>query len=596
MAPSGRKGEKEATGSSVGRGRLAELRPGSQTGRGSDQCGKGWPRMVAPRGLGLLLLLLLLLPASGEKTSTRATEAPRNVCGGPGVVHDFQKVDLHSAATCFTKCQLGSNACDLEKLHRYWLNYESFLVENSSEKTVNMSFVKTLVQDFSTDISEELHFSLIPDEVPKQIKKEDKPSDRVRLPGSLLKSLRDKGSVDRLAITVLDIGPGNIFKGPQGSLEGGGRVLNNRLVGLSVGRTQITGLSEPLEITFSHRRQPRNMTLHCVFWDVTKGPTGGDWASEGCLTELRGEETVCRCNHLTFFALLLSPVLDEATVQALKRISQAGCGTSMVFLAFTVVLYLVLRFYRQRFKSDDAPKIHVSLSVSLFLLNLLFFVNVESHGQASEAACWVRGAVFHYFLLCTFTWMGLEAFHLYLLVIRVFNTYFRHYFLRTSLLGWGLPALMVISTGSANSYGRYTIRNAKDQITLELCWIRNKAALYITVHGYFLLTFLFSAVVLGLVAWKIFTLPSATAGKEHRQHWKGVLTVLGLSSLLGVTWGLACLTPLGLSTVYIFAILNSLQGVFIFCWFSVLYFPSQRAVPSSSGTARADQSHTMSHD
>ena len=66
--------------------------------------------------------------------------------------------------------------------------------------------------------------------------------------------------------------------------------------------------------------------------------------------------------------------------------------------------------------------------------------------------------------------------------------------------------------------------------------------------------------VLGLVAWKIFTLPSATAGKEKRQKWKGVLTLLGLSSLVGMTWGLANLTPLGLSTIYVFALFNSFQG------------------------------------
>ena len=87
--------------------------------------------------------------------------------------------------------------------------------------------------------------------------------------------------------------------------------------------------------------------------------------------------------------------------------------------------------------SEDAPKIHVSLSISLFLLNLAFFINVGQRLKGSDAACWARGAIFHYFLLCAFTWMSLEAFHLYLLVIKVFNTYFSHYFLKLSLVGWG---------------------------------------------------------------------------------------------------------------------------------------------------------------
>ncbi|XP_077607356.1 adhesion G protein-coupled receptor G3 isoform X1 [Crocuta crocuta] len=554
--------------------------------------------MVTARTLGILFLPLLLLRASGMKTS-RNMEQPRNVCLGLINEGKYESFYLGNTADCFTKCrQSGNEPCDPESLQRYWLKYEFYLVENQT-KIVNMSFVKAVVQNVSTNISEDLLFSLTPSQVPRPVtENEHEHPDRVRLPRSLFESLQGSRPVVRLAITVLDIGPGNLFKGPKLSLEDGSSVLNNRLVGLSLGNMSVSRLAEPLEITFSHQRPPSNMTFSCVFWDATKGPTG-DWSSTGCSTELSTKRTVCRCDHLTFFALLLRPILDQATVQDLIRISQAGCGASMIFLAFTVALYAALRFYRQRFKSEDAPKVHVALSVSLFLLNLTFFINIGYGPEQSDATCWPRGAIFHYFLLCTFTWMGLEAFHLYLLVIKVFNTYFGHYFLKLSLVGWGLPALIVIGTGSANSYGHYAIRDKKNMVTLELCWFHEKtnvAAFYVTVHGYFIIISLFSAVVLGLVAWKIFTLPTATAGKEQGPNWKGVLTVLSLSSLVGATWWLAILTPLGRSTIYVFALFNSLQGVFIFCWFAVLYFPSRTAVSSSSGTARADQVHTTSHE
>ncbi|XP_015442391.1 adhesion G protein-coupled receptor G3 [Pteropus alecto] len=383
----------------------------------------------------------------------------------------YQTFYLTNTAKCFTKCrQSKDKSCDLGNLQRYWVDYETHLVEESLTETVDLSFLKTSVKNFSTNISEDVHFSLIPSQLPMQVTEDEhKPADRVRLPRSLFTTLQGSRAAVRLAISVLDIGPGHLFKGPQLGLEDSGSVLNNRLVGLSLGRMRVTGLAEPLEITFSHQPQPPNMTLTCVFWDVAKG----DWSSEGCSTEPGAKQTVCHCDHLTFFALLLRPVLDKVTAQTLTRISQAGCGTSMIFLAFTIILYTALR-----------------------------------------------------------------------------------------------------------------------------CWFQEEtaiSALYVTVHGYFLLTFLFSAVVLGLVAWKIFTLSSATAGKKERQNWKGALTLLGLSSLVGMTWGLAILTPLGLSTVYIFALFNSLQGVFIFCWFVMLYFPIQSAMSSSSGPAQAEHSHTVSH-
>ncbi|XP_032743864.1 adhesion G protein-coupled receptor G3 isoform X2 [Rattus rattus] len=541
--------------------------------------------MATARSLGLLLFLLLT-------SEPRNPEEPRNVCRLKED-YEYNTFDLSDIAQCFTKCgQSDTNSCEVGNLQRYWLNYESHLLENSME-TVDMPFVKALIQNISTDVSEDLLYSLVPSQIPRKVMRgEEQPADRVRLPKSLFGALPGNRSAVRLAITILNIGPGNVFKGPRLLKDKGSSVLDNRMVGLSVGQMHATGLSEPVEITFSHQHQSPNVILTCVFWDMAKG----DWDSHGCSTEPGDGRTVCHCDHLTFFALLLRPTLDQATARTLTRISQAGSAVSMIFLAFTMVLYVAFRFSLQRFKSEDAPKIHMALSTSLFLLNLTFLINVGSGSQGPPASCWVRAAIFHYFLLCVFTWMGLEAFHLYLLVIKVFNTYFGHYFLKLSLLGWGLPVLIVIGAGSSNSYGVYTIRDQENRTSLELCWFQKEPALYATVHGYFLVTFLFGAVVLAMVAWKIFTLPSVTAGKGQGQTWKSVLTVLGLSSLVGVTWGLAVLTPLGLSTVYIFTLLNSLQGLFIFCWFIILYFPTQSTTTSSSGTARLDQAHSMSQE
>lgn len=54
-------------------------------------------------------------------------------------------------------------------------------------------------------------------QIPRQVAAdEDKHSDRVRLPGSLFETLQGNQSVIRLAVMVLDIGHGNLFKVRRG--------------------------------------------------------------------------------------------------------------------------------------------------------------------------------------------------------------------------------------------------------------------------------------------------------------------------------------------------------------------------------------------
>lgn len=74
--------------------------------------------------------------------------------------------------------------------------------------------------------------------------------------------------------------------------------------------------------------------------------------------------------------------------------------------------------------------LHLSFLVCCFLVQLL---NENWEGWV----CPGLGLVLHWSLLATFSWMALEGFHIYLLLIRVFNIYIRRYLLKVSLVGWG---------------------------------------------------------------------------------------------------------------------------------------------------------------
>lgn len=44
----------------------------------------------------------------------------------------------------------------------------------------------------------------------------------------------------------------------------------------------------------------------------------------------------------------------------------------------------------------------------------------------------------HYFVLSSLCWMAVEAFYMYMALIRVFQTYFTHFMAKCSSVGWGV--------------------------------------------------------------------------------------------------------------------------------------------------------------
>lgn len=82
--------------------------------------------------------------------------------------------------------------------------------------------------------------------------------------------------------------------------------------------------------------------------------------------------------------------------------------------------------------------IHMQLSGCLFLLHITFLFSVWFSGHSdTDSVCQTIGLLLHWSLLATFTWTAIEGFHLYLLLVQVFNIYIKRYLLKLCLVGWG---------------------------------------------------------------------------------------------------------------------------------------------------------------
>lgn len=102
-----------------------------------------------------------------------------------------------------------------------------------------------------------------------------------------------------------------------------------------------------------------------------------------------------------------------------------------------LIMFLLNLFLFRNNKMDYSISIHASLSGALFLLNSTFLLTEWGARMKPDWVCELVAALMHYSLLCCFTWMAIEALHLYLLLIKVFNTYYKHYLLKLFLAGWG---------------------------------------------------------------------------------------------------------------------------------------------------------------
>ncbi|XP_051578001.1 adhesion G protein-coupled receptor G3 [Myxocyprinus asiaticus] len=344
------------------------------------------------------------------------------------------------------------------------------------------------------------------------------------------------------------------------------KVHGKSVLGVWLGEKEVCNLSQPVQLRFRRSNQSENGT--CVYWHLDN-LGGGNWSTDGCKTGIENGDFVCNCNHLSFFAVLINPQIPkDAQILHLNYISYIGSALSIVFTALIMVLFLLQR----KKQCEHSVIIHVQLTGSLFLLHMSFLCSVWFSSKRDEV-CQFFGLVLHWCLLATFTWTAIEGFHLYLLLVRVFNIYIKRYLLKLSLVGWGVPTVTVMICGVTKVYGKYTFSMERENSTgTPICWVTTQTVSYITVNAYLGLVLLFNMAMLAVLVVKMHQLRSRNhkINISERGVWKDWASLLGLSCILGVPWGLAFFThggPLSLPSLYVFSILNCFQGVFIFLWF-----------------------------
>ncbi|XP_061846805.1 adhesion G-protein coupled receptor G6 isoform X2 [Colius striatus] len=394
----------------------------------------------------------------------------------------------------------------------------------------------------------------------------------VVLPPSLLKNLSQDEfeAISRAQFTFFN--KNGLFQDAENPAN-----LTSFVVACSIGNITIQDLQDYVKVTIKHTKIQEDPKPTCVFWDMNKNGGNGGWNPAGCQVDAESNEneTICLCNHLTHFGVLMDlqrtvTQIDSQNTKVLTFLTYIGCGISAIFSAATLLTYIAF----EKLRRDYPSKILMNLSTALLFLNLIFLLDGWIASFDIDGLCTAIAALLHFFLLATFTWMGLEAVHMYIALVKVFNTYIRRYILKFCIIGWGVPAVVIaIILASANTnatdvYGKDLYgRDANGQGGDDFCWIKNEVVFYVTCAGYFGIMFLMNVAMFIVVMVQICGRNGKRTNRTLKEEiLRNLRSVVSLTFLLGMTWGFAFFAwgPLTLPFLYLFSIFNSLQGLFIF--------------------------------
>ncbi|XP_065664195.1 adhesion G-protein coupled receptor G4-like isoform X2 [Hydra vulgaris] len=288
------------------------------------------------------------------------------------------------------------------------------------------------------------------------------------------------------------------------------------------------------------------------------------WSTEGCsITNSSLSGVICECDHLTNFALLLNVAqsVDTSNAVFLEIITWIGCGLSIAGLFMTIVSYSVFSKLRKKL----APKILLSLCVSL-MCTLIIFLASETPSKPS-LSCKIVASLLQFFVLSTFFWMAIEGLNLYRMFVKVFHgsSSSHIFFLKASAFAWGIPFIVSIATAAIkpNSLGPASI----DSKVPQVCVVQG-------YPFYFGILLPVCVIMAGNICVLFFVLRGVSVNSNINNKIdikKKVRIAFACSALLGLTWIFAILAVGKATAVFqwLFCIFNSLQGFFVFLFYTV---------------------------
>ncbi|XP_068103893.1 adhesion G-protein coupled receptor V1 [Hyperolius riggenbachi] len=339
--------------------------------------------------------------------------------------------------------------------------------------------------------------------------------------------------------------------------------LNNKILSVSVKGNLSHQLTDNNEVVYrinaaEGRIVPR--TSLCLLWNQASER----WLANGQVCRLMTDSAdyvECACTHMSSYAVF-------AHTDDLSSYNEA-----FFFAGFMCISGFTLAILSQLFctrSSMFAAKLLTHMMVACLGTQISFLASAYVSRELPHDRCAGLAAVTHYFYLCQFFWMFIQAINFwYVLVMNDEHAERRH--LIFFVLGWGLPVVVVVL----------------HLVILKSLYHKNMTEIYGLVHGDMcfvpnIYAALFTAALVPLVC-LVVVLVVFIHAYQVKQQWKAyddvfrgrpnateIPLILYLFALISVTWlwGGLHVAYRHLWVLVLFIIFNSLQGLYAF----VVYF------------------------
>ncbi|XP_045066079.1 adhesion G protein-coupled receptor F5 isoform X2 [Coregonus clupeaformis] len=314
----------------------------------------------------------------------------------------------------------------------------------------------------------------------------------------------------------------------------------------------------------------------CVFWNFSLFGGLGGWDDNGCELQSDEDRTVtCHCNHLTSYSILMSPFIPDAFRAALDFITYIGVGISMGCLVVCLIIEILV--WNAVTGNNTSYMRHVSIvniALSLLIADIWFIIGaaISEYDQKNVPACSAATFFIHFFYLALFFWMLVSGLLLLYRTVMVFSHMSKPAMLAFSFfLGYGAPIIIAVITIAVTAPVKEYIRDNDGVCWLN--WTESMALLAFVIPA--LTIVVINLLILIVVLYKMLT---RGVGDVTQPDERNAVVVIArclaiLTPFFGTTWGLGVGTmtnPENLGIHIVFAIFNSLQGLFILVFGTLL--------------------------